>query len=148
MHFNLAIGNVFWYNNKVWVKRREIVVFSHRLSYRDALVSAVVLLIALLLLAIPLMTTRAGEWLVVITPEETFSYPLSRDTSFEVSSRGITLYIMIEGGAAFVKESNCPDGVCIASHAVSKNGETILCAPAGVTLTVRGGDGDVDHVAG
>ena len=123
-------------------------MFSHRLSYRDALASAAVLLIAVLLLTLPILTIRSGERLVVTTPEGSLSYPLSRDTSFEVTSRGITLCIVIEGGAAFVRKSNCPDGVCIASHAVSKNGETILCAPAGVTLTVKGGDGDVDHVAG
>ena len=56
--------------------------------------------------------------------------------------------IKIVDGKAFVRESSCPDGVCISSGAISKTGETIICAPAGVSLTVKGGDGNVDFVAG
>jgi hypothetical protein len=75
-------------------------------------------------------------------------YPLSQNDCFEIVSQGITLSVVIEDGAAYVKESTCPDGVCRSTRSISKSGETVLCAPAGVTLTVRGGDGDVDFVAG
>lgn len=123
-------------------------MFSNRISYRDWIAFAAVLLVAVLLATLPLLTARTGGQLVVTTPEGEQIYPLSRNESFEIVSRGITLSIVIEDGAAYVKDSTCPDGVCRSTRAVSKRGETVLCAPAGVTLTVRGGDGDVDFVAG
>ena len=123
-------------------------MFSHRISYRDWIAFAAVLLLAVLLTVLPLLTARAGGELVVTTPEGEQIYPLSEDAAFEIVSRGITLSVVIEDGAAYVKDSTCPDGVCRSTRAVSKRGETVLCAPAGVQLTVRGGDGDVDFVAG
>lgn len=123
-------------------------MFSHRISYRDWIAFAAVLLLAALLAILPLLTARTGALLVVTTPEGEMLYPLSQNDCFEIVSQGITLSVVIEDGAAYVKESTCPDGVCRSTRPISKSGETVLCAPAGVTLTVRGGDGDVDFVAG
>ena len=123
-------------------------MFSHRISYRDWIAFAAVLLLAALLAILPLLTARTGALLVVTTPEGEMLYPLSQNDCFEIVSKGITLSVVIEDGAAYVKESTCPDGVCRSTRPISKSGETVLCAPAGVTLTVRGGDGDVDFVAG
>jgi hypothetical protein len=123
-------------------------MFSHRISYRDWIAFAAVLLLAALLAILPLLTARTGALLVVTTPEGEMLYPLSQNDCFEIVSQGITLSVVIEDGAAYVKESTCPDGVCRSTRSISKSGETVLCAPAGVTLTVRGGDGDVDFVAG
>ena len=123
-------------------------MFSHRISYRDWIAFAAVLLLAALLAILPLLTARTGALLVVTTPEGEMLYPLSQNDCFDIVSQGITLSVVIEDGAAYVKESTCPDGVCRSTRSISKSGETVLCAPAGVTLTVRGGDGDVDFVAG
>lgn len=114
----------------------------------DAVVAGLVLVAALALLLLPPLLRREGETLVVTTPEGRYTYPLSEDARFEVLSGGIRLIVVIEDGAAYVEHSDCPDGVCRASGRISKSGETILCAPAGVTLSVRGGGDGVDFVAG
>ena len=123
-------------------------MFRTKPSFGDLIAAVAVLLIAALLILHPWQGRADGEILVIVTPDETIEYALSENRIVELKSRGVHLCIEITDGKAFVRESNCPDGVCVASASISKTGETILCAPAGVSLMVKGGDGDVDFVAG
>ena len=123
-------------------------MFRTKPSFGDLIAAVAVLLIAVLLIWHPWQGRADGEILVIVTPDETIEYALSENRTIELESRGIHLCIEIADGKAFVRESDCPDGVCVASASISRTGETILCAPAGVSLMVKGGDGDVDFVAG
>ncbi len=123
-------------------------MFRTRPSLLDLFAAFGVVLLALALLLFPLLFQKTGESLVVVTPEGSTSYDLSRDRVITVESRDIRLEIVIQNGAAFVRESSCPDGVCRAGGRISKSGQTLLCAPAGVIIRVEGGEGDVDIVAG
>lgn len=123
-------------------------MFRTKLSFGDAIAAVAVLLVAVLLLWHPWQRNQAGETVVIVTPDETIEYALSENTVVKIESRGITLFVSIMHGEVDVYKSDCPDGVCVASAPISKTGETIICAPAGVSITVKGGDGDVDFVAG
>ena len=123
-------------------------MFRTKPSFGDLLAALAVLLVAVLLLWHPWRTRDAGKTVVIVTPDQTFEYALSEDTAFQIESRGITLFVTIMDGEVDVYKSDCSDGVCVNSAPISKTGETIVCAPAGVSITVKGGDGDVDHVAG
>lgn len=122
---------------------------STRITWADWIAAAAVLLSALLLLIPVLAHPAPGKVLVITTPEGSAEYPLSQDRELEIVSRGITLHIVISDGCAHVSESNCPDRVCVAGGSISRVGETVVCAPAGVRLTVKGGSADDDDfVAG
>ena len=123
-------------------------MFRTKISAWDVIVSGAVILAALLMLLLPMSFQRQADALEIHTPDGSSSYSLSIDREITLTSRGVTLTVKIEDGAAYVVESGCPDGVCVASGYIRYAGESILCAPAGVTLTVKGGDGDVDFVAG
>lgn len=123
-------------------------MFSTRVTVRDAIAVAVVLFAALFCFLAPWQSRAAGTTLVITAPDGTVEYALSENREFVLSSQGVSLTVVIENGAAYVRESSCPDGVCRAGGRINRSGETILCAPAGVRLSVRGGVSDVDHVAG
>ena len=123
-------------------------MFRTKFSVWDAVSAAVVLLAALSLALLPLFLADEGAYLEIVTSETTLTYALDEDREIELNEGGIQITVVIADGEAFVKESACPDGVCRASGRISKSGESILCAPAGVKLTVRGGADDVDFVAG
>ena len=123
-------------------------MFRTKPNFGDLLAAVAVLLVAVLLLWHPWQKNNEGEAVVIVTPEQTFEYALSDNRIVEIESRGVHLCIEILDGKASVCESDCPDSVCVHSVPISKSGETIVCAPAGVSITVRGGDGNVDHVAG
>lgn len=112
------------------------------------LVSVAAVLLAAALIWLPLLHRDAAAVLVVTTAEGSTEYSLSEDREITVTSRNHTLQIQIRDGAVFVLESDCPDGDCKARGVIRYVGEVILCAPAGVTLAVKGGELDVDFVAG
>lgn len=123
-------------------------MFQTKISGFDLLAAGIVLLVALLLLVLPLVGSENGQTLTVTTPDGAWEYDLSINREWILVSRGITLTVVIENGSAYVRHSDCPDGVCMSGRPISKSGETLLCAPAGVTLRVKGGGADVDFVAG
>lgn len=123
-------------------------MFDTKPNVADAVAVLLVALIAVSLFFLPLFWQNTGSVLVVTTPQERFEYDLAEPAEYTVVSGGVTLRIRIEDGAAYVSYSTCPDGICVASGKISKSGETVICAPAGVSITVKGGGDDVDFVAG
>ena len=123
-------------------------MFQTRFSAWDTVAVGLVLVTAALLLAFPLLFAAEGEILQITTSTEVQTYRLSEDREILLQEGGVELVVVIENGEAYVRHSTCPDGVCRASGRISESGESILCAPAGVTLTVKGGADDVDFVAG
>lgn len=90
-----------------------------------------------------------GGFAVISTPDGRTEYPLCHDAVIPVGGRGHTLTAIIENGGIRVTESDCPDGICVGMGRVSKPGEMIVCVPAGVIITVRGGGAEgFDAVAG
>ena len=123
-------------------------MFRTKCSFYDAIVIAVILLCAILLIWRPWVSSEEGAYLVVSTPQGSEEYSLATDRKLTYTENGITLTVVIEDGAVFVHESTCPDGVCKSSGRISKVGETVICAPAGVRLEIKGANADVDFVAG
>ena len=44
--------------------------------------------------------------------------------------------LVIKEGKAFIEEASCPDGICSSHSAISRNGESIVCLPNKVVVTV------------
>lgn len=68
------------------------------------------------------------------------TYPLSEDRTVEIRTgtedEELNL-LVIEGGKAFVETATCPDGICAAHKPISREGESIVCLPHKVVITVR-----------
>lgn len=75
----------------------------------------------------------------------TYTLPLDTDRTETVCSGGITLTVCISDGAAWVEASTCPDHVCSSMGKISRAGQTVVCVPAGFSMTVvtRGSSGEV-----
>lgn len=129
-------------------------MFRTRFSFADVLVMLSVLLIASLLLFGSFRSSgndSSDLRLVIRTQSEVLSYPLSSDRTIPVTSGGYTLTVEIRDGRARVANSDCPDKICQRTGWISRKGETVICAPAAVRLTVtdrRGGADDADSVIG
>ena len=63
--------------------------------------------------------------------------PLDTDTVFEIITDGDGRNtLVIEDGNAKVTEANCPDGICKNHAKIHRNGESIICLPHRVVITV------------
>ena len=117
----------------------------------DALVVLAVLLLAFSLAARPYLAAKAaGELTVCITidGETVERCALRAYTGGTYESRGYTLTVAAEGGAVRVSESDCPNQDCVHSGAISRAGQSVVCLPARVAVTLEGTAADYDLIAG
>jgi len=114
-----------------------------------------VLLVAALLilggaLALFLLLTRqeGGTARVQVDGETVMELPLSEDTRTVLGEDGHSNTLVVENGAARVVEADCPDQVCVRHGAVRYAGESIVCLPHRLIVTIEGGaENGVDGIA-
>ncbi len=70
--------------------------------------------------------------------------PLSDEYLVETDAGELRLSVPGEGVA--VTHADCPDGVCVRTGRIAKQGESIVCVPLGVCITV--GTPEYDGVTG
>lgn len=74
-------------------------------------------------------------------------FPLFEDTVQIISTDAGVNTLVIEGGKAYVREADCPDGICVAHRPISMVGETIVCLPHKVVIEIESqADGHLDMV--
>lgn len=89
----------------------------------------------------------AGDTVVVLTPNGEQRYALAQDRIVSVQGNGgIRLTVEIADGRVRVRESECPDKVCVHGGWLSQSGQTTACVPAGVSVRVVGTTPQVDGV--
>ena len=94
--------------------------------------------------------TRGGRLEAVVTGESgEWVYPLSEDRSFEVPGPLGPTAVIIEGGAARIQDSPCPNKTCVAARPVRSAGQWLACLPNRVFVRIEGADeaGGVDAAA-
>lgn len=108
-----------------------------RVTWWDiALIALCLLLTAALCL--PRFFLSDGTHLVVsyAGSDKTEEYSLADNAEIALNHNGYSLTLVICGGKAHVEASECPDHVCEHSGEISENGQMIVCAPAGICITV------------
>ena len=117
-------------------------------GYRlDIIVIAAILLASLSLLLILNLTKKEGSIAVVeVDGQVVAEYPLYMDGIFPLN--GGTNVLVIEDGTAYLSYSSCPDHTCENIGKIRYVGETIVCLPNKVTVTINGNaEGGVDLVS-
>ena len=117
-------------------------------KYRlDVIVIASILLVAIALVAISHFTAANGAFVEVTVGGEVIGkYPLALDSVYTLG--GGTNVLTVKNGEAYMSYSSCPDHVCENTGRVSFVGQTIICLPNRISITVVGeSDGYVDFVS-
>lgn len=107
-------------------------------KYRlDIIVISLLLLVTIALLLVVTLTKEKGNYVVVeINGVATGEYPLSINGTFELNDG--TNILVIENGEAYLSYSNCPDHTCERTGKIRYVGETIVCLPNRLAITVQG----------
>lgn len=84
--------------------------------------------------------------MVTIDGEIYGEYLLTEKQEISIEGKNI---LVIEGGEAKITEANCPDKLCTYQKSISKEGESIVCLPNKIVVSIRGGaESDLDSIAG
>ena len=73
--------------------------------------------------------------------------PNLKPSTIMVKSKEGYLYVEIDNGKVHVLDSTCPDKLCIKQGWISNVGETIVCLPNRITISIVGGNESVDSVS-
>ena len=117
-------------------------------KYRfDIVFLSAVLLISLFILILFSVNKKEGTFAVVeINGTVVGEYPLSENGTFTLN--GGTNVLVIENAFAYMSYSGCPDHVCEKTGKIRFVGESIVCLPNRVVITIKGNTDDgVDLVS-
>jgi hypothetical protein len=134
------------------MRKGEVTVDSNtpaKKKYRlDIIIISAILLISLLLLLVVMLSKEEGSAVVVEIDGMTVA-TYSLDQNGEYSLNGGTNVLVIEDGKAYLNYSNCPDHTCERTGKIRYAGQTIVCLPNRLSITVRGemGNQGVDLIS-
>ena len=107
----------------------------------DGIFIAVLLVLVSLAGAAFYFLRAPGDTVTVTVDKKLYgTYSLDTDTTVEIrTAEGETAHnrLVIRDGKAYVEEANCPDGICAAHKPISREGESIVCLPHRVVITVQ-----------
>lgn len=111
----------------------------------DIILTAVCLFVALIaILLLHFCSAQGAVAVITADGERVGEYSLSKDVTVPITSENGTNTLVIKDGKAYVTDASCPDRLCEKMHAVSRSGESIVCLPNKVVVTVEGGEEGVD----
>lgn len=98
---------------------------------KDLIVIGALLLSGLLLMVGVLLFSRDGRTVEVrVDGAVKYRYSLSenRRVTLKGANNGSNV-LVIQSGEAWIEEADCPDGLCIKTGRISKEGQSIICLP-------------------
>ncbi len=73
--------------------------------------------------------------------------PLAKDDSIRIETEAGYNIVTVRDGEVFVIEADCRDQICVEHKKIKKTGETIVCLPHKLVVTVTGAESaDFDAV--
>ena len=105
---------------------------------RDAALIAVLLAAAACLWLFARPQGAGAVAVVTLDGAEIARYPLVEEMTIRLGGEGYNV-LRIENGAAAVVEANCGDHTCLRMGAISQAGESIICLPHHLVITIEGG---------
>lgn len=108
---------------------------------RNDVIFITALLLVAMLAGLSLWLLRGEGNTVEVTVDKSLFgiYSLSEDRTVEIRTgeNGEELNLLIiKDGKAYVESATCPDGICAGHKPISRKGESIVCLPHKVVITV------------
>ncbi len=121
------------------------------------LVLALLVIAFLIMGLMQILKQEGGIAVVTVDGEEVASYRLNKNGSYEITGvDGGKNTLVIEDGQAYMSQADCPDELCVKTGRVEYDGETIVCLPHKVVVTIKSdekakagedGNDEIDAVA-
>lgn len=81
---------------------------------------------------------QVGDWAVVtVDGVETARFPLRADTGYAIQVGEGGNILLISDGKAMISDATCPDLICVHHRPISNVGETIVCLPNKVVISIE-----------
>lgn len=98
----------------------------------------VALIVAVIGLSAWLIYGESKQSVTIVAPDYKRSFPLDRDAVVKLDH----LTVHIRSGKVWVTDADCSDKICERTGVISYAGQSIVCLPHGITVTIDG-NGDL-----
>ena len=105
----------------------------------DFILISAVLLASLIAFCVYTFTKNVGKNVTVsINGQKVATYNMQKDRTERILSDNgeCTNILVIKDGKAKITKATCPDKICVGHPPISREGETIVCLPNKVVITV------------
>ena len=138
--------------NNIEKKSNSQTTMNRRIGKRDIMLLIIVFAVLILVFAgFKLMHQETGAEVVIqVDGAEYGRYPLDQNAEVPITDDdgNETNLLVIKDGKADMTEADCPDLLCVHQKAISHRGETIVCLPNQIVVSVSGGEeSEIDTVA-
>lgn len=72
------------------------------------------------------------------------SLVLTEDQSYHIPTPDGDSVLVIQDGKCYMQSAHCPDQICVKKHEISRYGESIICLPYKIVVSIDG-DGVSDY---
>lgn len=126
---------------------------SRNKKINDYILIIVIILFGLGLLLLQSISGEDGNTVVIMQNGEflqrlSLSDDLCDTDALYIESGGGYNILEIKNGRAYITEADCPDGLCMKQKAVDRRGESLICLPHKLVITVEGETAsDIDSFA-
>lgn len=116
----------------------------------DFLIILVILsLSGILLTHLIFLSSGSADTVTIKSGSETVAVlSLNKDQTYHAKTDEYLNTIEITDRTVCVTDANCPDKLCVRQHSISKPGESIVCLPNKLIVTISGETGEFDAVTG
>lgn len=106
----------------------------------DLILVGVILSLSLIGFFIFKLTMKDGNLVSVsINGDEKYKYSITDNLETDIITGDDdenTNTLVIKDGEVYIKSANCPDIICVGHRPISKDGETIVCLPHKIVVSV------------
>lgn len=118
----------------------------------DFILIAVIIIMCIASIILFRVISTEGDYAVINKNGAEYArYPLSSDRVIRIDEDGLDYNVInIEDGKVYISDADCPDRICADHSAISRTGESIICLPHKLSVTIEssksGGD-DIDGIS-
>ncbi len=103
-------------------------------------IAALLVLVSAVGVCFYLFHEEGDEVVVTVDGKEFGRYSLAEDITVEIrtgADESELNVLVIKDGVAYVENATCPDGICAGHKPINREGESIVCLPHKVVITVH-----------
>ena len=112
----------------------------HKIRNDIILIISIAVIVPLLALCLYFFAEEGDNVKVTVDGLLFGEYSLDEDLTVDIitgeSGEGLNR-LVIQDGKAYVESANCPDGICSSHKPISREGESIICLPHKVVISVQ-----------
>ncbi len=119
----------------------------------DIILSTGVVVIAFFVLVLQNCMAETGAKVIVqcdgaLLYEYSLGEDRTGDDAINIETQNGYNVLEIKDGKAYIREADCPDGLCMKQKDISRQGESLICLPHKLVISVEGAEeGEIDTFA-